>query len=639
MMSICNKLALERERVKESDHERSALMEVYRLLFHQHMVHMLDETSHMMMVHRDKYTNALNIMQHAAKGNNMALGFWVNIAKNIRLKMIGHEVGLATDVPRPVITSNVALRMLHVRQEPFAQTPHNELYAVGGVLTIDMFALVDLPVLVRGWYRKKVQPDDEMAVKVEYGPVDPDTGLREKVPLVCVVYLLPDDILLPTAAGNGVQIGRYIPETSRYSCTDISKITMTRGAEARAVLSEAGCSTPDAPHAGEVEPALEDDGDDALVVVSFYTHWLGSFAVVAEVSSNLPYLSWTLGPEYSELDADKWAVLLQVELPWTTVHMRITEQGCALAQPLDGCGAGKRAGSGLTRAMPARQLMLELRNFGLLLSPHHLHAPLVSVARKTQAIEDDLALGVAMVSGGYKVRSALLNKQLGHQSAALLIAPAHIAAPSDHHWTMPAQAPTWAGSVCAHKHLRSVCPHGCATASALCARPCSGESQPISEEAESGGVVQGEEQGGWGEGGLEACFLDGWDTLVLRSCGEEKLEVKDTLRCYCLIAPPSCPPQPPMVTEEETLAAAAAAAVVAAAAAAALPPAKGKGKGKGKELPAPPPVVEDEAAPPAIILSTRERVQVLLLRGSFEGLFYSTFLWGSFKGLFCRTLL
>ena len=38
--------------------------------------------------------------------------------------LTGHfwqELGLSTDVPRPIITANVALRMVHVRQDPLEQ--------------------------------------------------------------------------------------------------------------------------------------------------------------------------------------------------------------------------------------------------------------------------------------------------------------------------------------------------------------------------------------------------------------------------------------------------------------------------------------------------------------------------------------
>ena len=52
-----------------------------------------------------------------------------------------------------------------------------------------MLKMPELGVQVRGWKMRQILESDESAVIAEYGPVDPDTGLREKVPLVKVVLL------------------------------------------------------------------------------------------------------------------------------------------------------------------------------------------------------------------------------------------------------------------------------------------------------------------------------------------------------------------------------------------------------------------------------------------------------------------
>jgi hypothetical protein len=59
-------------------------------------------------------------------------------------------------------------------------------------------------------------------VQVEYGAVDPDSGLREKVPLVHLMCLLPPDLLLPTVTGKntlvreGVGTFTRLPAAYRY---------------------------------------------------------------------------------------------------------------------------------------------------------------------------------------------------------------------------------------------------------------------------------------------------------------------------------------------------------------------------------------------------------------------------------------
>jgi hypothetical protein len=59
---------------------------------------------------------------------------------------------------------------------------------------------------------------------------------------------------------------------------------------------------------------------------------------------------------------------------------------------------------------------------------------------------------MSLAAGGYRLRSANLNKQLPTTHAAILIAPAHLPLPSvESHWTM--EPPVWASRVCPHKHM------------------------------------------------------------------------------------------------------------------------------------------------------------------------------------------
>lgn len=626
ILEIARKLQHEGERVKGFNLSRHRLCERYRFFLYHHLFLMLDQTCHVMLTHLRKYTTAHNVMQHAAKGSGIAVGFWVNVGKNIRQKMIEYEeLGLATDVPRPVITANVALRMCHVRQDPLEQDGGNADYSVGGVLMVDMFKMVDQPIEVKGWRMKKVEAGDDTAVKLEYGPVDPTTGIRDKVPLVYVACQIAGDFMLPTtlAEGSELRVGRYLGSSRSFTTADISQVVIKEGPEARAMLhgppdgdkAESQEATGGAGQAADGLGAAGSEADQDLVVVSFYTHWLGSFALLQNINTMIPYWSWAVYPEpgaaADQLAAAQeavTAVLFDIELPTTSLRFRVTADGCLLAQALPGNNGRRQGGELLTRAMPPYEFLLELRRYGLHLTPDNKHAPLVSVARKTGAIEAQVATGVALAAGGYRVSSAALNKQLPHTSAAVVIAPAHLGLPSHQtrtHWTM---SPPPHAALCQHKHVKRFCQEGCAAESGggsnmrQSSRPATG-----AEPADQEGVQDDLEPaaGAWGEDGMDACFCDGWDTVLFRTGGMPRLEVPDDLEFCCMLTPPECPAEPPAVTEDEEAAAA------EAAAAAARPPSKGKGK--GKEPPqAMPPVEEPEPPPPPPkIQSTRQHAEEL----------------------------
>jgi hypothetical protein len=438
---------------------------------------------------------------------------------------------------------------------------HTHTHTHTGVLMLELFKMVEVPVKVRGWYVKKVEEgrNKDIAEKVEYGPVDPSTGLREKVPLVFVVYQLPPDILLPNLASDGeLRIGRYLPATASspagYSTADISKVTLATGIDALNILRERcadaggfeqGGTTkdvgPSESHADGVDIERDEHADvdagEIVVVVTFFTRWFGSFALLQEVFRNIPYTSWTVYPEI-EVEGE-FAVRFEVQLPWTTLHFRVTTQGCILAKAIQSDGSGKCNGGGggvklLNNPMPPSQFLLELRNYGIMVTPTDSHGSLVFVARKTDEIEGDVARGVALVAGGYRLRCAQLNKQLPRTMAAVLLAPAHMPIPtSDSHWTMG--PPSWAGTVrndgvvetpptqptgVTAPTVRAGGGGSCCGSGGL-APPLAGtlEDKDASDDAAiaGGGVTQGGacsgEQSGWGEKGMGACFLDGWDTI------------------------------------------------------------------------------------------------------------------------------
>ena len=289
-----------------------------------------------------------------------------------------------------------------------------------------MLKMPELGVQVRGWKMRQILESDESAVIAEYGPVDPDTGLREKVPLVKVVYRLRDDVLLPSMTGcDHIRIGRFSHASNAFSTDDIFNVELLRGVEAKECLDKLVASesapslqkdkddkrpvTSDALGAAADETAQGGASDD-VAVITFNTHWLGSFALLQAVSSNLPYRSWRIYPQLMTQadssglpatgadDPGAVAIAFEVDLPWTTIHMRVTAEGCMLARPiqtpgqdLHQCTTARHLTALVGQSQPAGVLLGRLREAGLLLSPTDALAPLVSCATKDRAMQADVA--------------------------------------------------------------------------------------------------------------------------------------------------------------------------------------------------------------------------------------------------------
>ena len=544
-----------------------------------------------------------------------------------------------------------------------------------------MLKMPELGVQVRGWKMRQILESDESAVIAEYGPVDPDTGLREKVPLVKVVYRLRDDVLLPSMTGcDHIRIGRFSHASNAFSTDDIFNVELLRGVEAKECLDKLVAS--------ESAPSLQKDKDDKrpvtsdalggaadetaqggasddVAVITFNTHWLGSFALLQAVSSNLPYRSWRIYPQLMTQadssglpatgadDPGAVAIAFEVDLPWTTIHMRVTAEGCMLARPiqtpgqdLHQCTTARHLTALVGQSQPAGVLLGRLREAGLLLSPTDALAPLVSCATKDRAMQADVASGVSMIAAGYHISSAALNKQLSHTSASIMIAPADQAAtlPTPGalgtHWTQ--SPPAWA-KLCVHGHIEFQCQQGCnapppktggrpvtskSTKSAksdksvgadaeggadepgLSAAPDASSEQPDDQPVTAEGQESSQKPSrslppaAWGEQGLEACFCDGWDTVLFRQEGEAKFEIPDRLRGCVIMQPPVCPAEPLDGLPSQATGDAAAAAPPKTAAS--------KGDGKGKRPSLAPPEPEIEVTPPAeIVQSTRQRAEAL----------------------------
>ena len=305
MLTICDRLAEERERVREIDLERALVMERYRERMYLAMVGMINATTQRMLKDSSKHTTLhgtkgaeLPIMQHAAKAPGIAVGQWVNLAKNRRLASIEYAtLGLCMDVPRPLITTNVVLRLMYITHDPYALAKGQMMHSVGGVLTLEHFKMVEQPIQVRTWKMHKVEKGQDEAIQVEYGVVDPDSGLREKVPLVHLMCLIPPDVLLPTVTGAEPRVGRYIASQQAYTEGDISKVRLYHGIEARELLCQAASIAAAKDLLGSHERVwdqlLQENSDPVLL--TFYTHWIGSFALLQKVASHIPYLSTCAG--------------------------------------------------------------------------------------------------------------------------------------------------------------------------------------------------------------------------------------------------------------------------------------------------------------------------------------------------------
>ena len=191
---------------------------------------------------------------------------------------------------------------------------------------------------------------------------------------------------------------------------------------------------------GAADETAQGGASDDVAVITFNTHWLGSFALLQAVSSNLPYRSWRIYPQLMTQadssglpatgadDPGAVAIAFEVDLPWTTIHMRVTAEGCMLARPiqtpgqdLHQCTTARHLTALVGQSQPAGVLLGRLREAGLLLSPTDALAPLVSCATKDRAMQADVASGVSMIAAGYHISSAALNKQLSHTSASIMI--------------------------------------------------------------------------------------------------------------------------------------------------------------------------------------------------------------------------
>jgi hypothetical protein len=154
----------------------------------------LDAATAHFVEHHDRHTNRKDsTCQLAVALPGVQLGVWVNVAKNLRLKLIEHPaVGVATDVPRPIILQLVGLRCLHLRHDPLSPADPADLFTVGGVLFVELVDVPERPRAVRArapdvkdagaWAMLRLTERSGALARQPYPAVDPITGQLQQSP-------------------------------------------------------------------------------------------------------------------------------------------------------------------------------------------------------------------------------------------------------------------------------------------------------------------------------------------------------------------------------------------------------------------------------------------------------------------------
>ncbi|EKX46299.1 hypothetical protein GUITHDRAFT_138392 [Guillardia theta CCMP2712] len=391
MLFICHELSVYREDAKSNNSSACQSCEQFRRRLFSEMFSTFDKICKQLLLRRDEFTNEKHEMQLSQRGTRMRLGLWVNVAKNLRLKAVDYsDLGLGTDIPRPIITNNVALRLLHVPDDPFVFGESDQFACtLGGVLVIEILEMERLPKVVKGWHMLEVKEGDDKAKKIEYGPVDPITGIREKVPPMTVRYTLPEDILL----FEPPVIARYDQTSQTWVEEDINDT----------VVSE-----------------------DSPPVVSFSSRQLGPFAIMQDVRQHLPYLSWELSPLEAggcRIDLQTQSCSLQIEVSKHHGGRRVREEGTTSA-----------AAHGLNRKKTDKVspavLFFHLREMGVFLEPE-LDRNHLSLRKKSLEIEMDVCRGISRIAQDFSVKISQVNKELPPYMAAVSIKPAEWAGERD----------------------------------------------------------------------------------------------------------------------------------------------------------------------------------------------------------------
>ncbi len=160
----------------------------------------LDAATAHFVRHHDRHTSRKDsTCQLTVALPGVQLGIWVNVAKNLRLRLIEHPaMGVATDVPRPIILQLVGLRCLHLRHDPLpspadllGEVPP-ALLTVGGVLFVELMDVPERPRIVKArapdikdagtWAMLRLTDRTGTLARQPYPAVDPLTGQLQQCP-------------------------------------------------------------------------------------------------------------------------------------------------------------------------------------------------------------------------------------------------------------------------------------------------------------------------------------------------------------------------------------------------------------------------------------------------------------------------
>jgi len=353
--------------------------------------------------HLDKHTTKDNTCQLSMNNALLRFGLWVNIAKNLRLKSIEYpELGLTTDIPRPIILQTVAVRMIHYRRDPYSPFELGDYFTIGGVLVIEVLEVPERPRVVKAhvpdvkdagtWNMIRITETSGTVVRQPYPVVDPVTRIVQSAPPMQVNYTIPADVMLPE--GSMPRVGRWNPELEG----------------GKGGWDEDGINNDD------IQISSNEDGTK---VITFQTMHLTAVAVLQSRWACFPYKSWILQPM-----APNRAMLL-VQTNGINVKFEIGVGVARLLEPtLPGLAALRNNWN------PPMQLLQLLRHHGVNLIPCDDDAAKISkdvgvdmkACIKQRSLEDSVCLGLSMLTPAFAISNSRVNPGLNPNEVVARVA-------------------------------------------------------------------------------------------------------------------------------------------------------------------------------------------------------------------------
>mmetsp|Transcript_24971 Transcript_24971/g.59572 ORF Transcript_24971/g.59572 Transcript_24971/m.59572 type:complete len:770 (+) Transcript_24971:119-2428(+) len=361
----------------------------------------IDRASAWMLEHVDQNIATDNTCQCEFFTPLQKVGIWVNIAKNLRLKNIEYSsLGVVTDVPRPIILSTCALRLVHFRKDIRSHVATGDYFTIGGVLIMEVLDVPERPRQVKAhlpdvkeggyWHMKRISDTAGSVSRQEYPARDPNTGILAKVPPIQIRFTIPSDVLL--TEGTLPRLGWWNKE-KRDNLGD---------------WDEEGFS----------EISLENK--DGQKILNFTSNRITALAILQSRWACFPYQGWIMQPMGPNL------AMLTVHLNGNLiVKIEIGSGRCRLLSPSDDALRDLR-----DKPRPAMNLLQDLIFHGLNLLPVDADAAHLSSDRidfpallKTKTLEERACLGISMLAPAFAICSSKVNGTLGSTEATVRVAP------------------------------------------------------------------------------------------------------------------------------------------------------------------------------------------------------------------------